>query len=186
MERARQPQAEQGRLHVGPKDSTIPPDGIEYWARLSTFINNNPVERDRFFMAMLKPLGIEKGKPFKPDERQRSILEEAAKVGSAMARTLLFHADQRISGATAFPGTNWHWVVLMDDDQETDNYTQLDERLHYFYGAIYMSPAIGGKKAGPGAQYIQAFKDKDGNHFDGSKSYRLHVPPNIPARASGR
>jgi hypothetical protein len=43
--------------------NTLPPSGIEYWARLATFINNNPVqERDRFFMAMLKPLGIEKGK----------------------------------------------------------------------------------------------------------------------------
>ena len=42
--------------------NTLPPTGLEYWARLSAFINNNPVqERDRFFMAMLKPLGIEKG-----------------------------------------------------------------------------------------------------------------------------
>ena len=82
VEPARQPQAEQGCLHVGQDDETIPPDGIEYWARLSAFINNNPVhERDRFFMAMLKPLGIEKGKEFKPDARQRAILEDAA--GSA-------------------------------------------------------------------------------------------------------
>ena len=71
----------------------------------------------------------------------------------------------------------------MDADQETDTYSQLDERLHYFYGAIYMSPAIGVKKAGPGAQYIQAFKDKDGNRFDGGKSYRLHVPANVPVSA---
>ena len=161
--------------------NTIPPDGIEYWARLSAFINNNPVhERDRFFMAMLKPLGIEKGKEFKPDARQRAILEDAAKVGHSMARTLLFNAEHRISGATAFPGTKWVWVVLVDHDQETDNYSQLDERLHYFYGAIYMSPAIGRKTAGPGATYIQAFADKDGNHFDGGKSYRLHLPANIP------
>ena len=71
----------------------------------------------------------------------------------------------------------------MDADQETDTYSQLDERLHYFYGAIYMSPAIGVKKAGPGAQYIQAFKDKDGNRFDGGKSYRLRVPANVPVSA---
>ena len=99
----------------GPTMETIPPDGIEYWARLSAFINNNPVhERDRFFMAMLKPLGIEKGKPFNPDARQRAILEEAAKVGDAMARTLLFHAEKRIQQchATAFSGTHWNWVVL--------------------------------------------------------------------------
>ena len=160
---------------------TTPPNGIEYWARLSAFINNNPVhERDRFYMAMLKPLGIEKGKEFKPDARQRAILEDAAKVGHQMARTLLFHAEQRISNAIAFPGTHWAWVVLLDHDQETDTYSQLDERLHYFYGAIYMSPAIGRKTAGPGATYIQSFADKDGNHFDGGKSYRLHLPPKIP------
>ena len=47
---------------------TTPPGGMEYWARLATVIDNNPVqEHDRFFMAMLKPLGIEKGKPFQPD-----------------------------------------------------------------------------------------------------------------------
>jgi hypothetical protein len=53
-------------------------------------------------------------------------------------------AEQRFSVATAFPKTHWNWVVLMDSDQETDTYSQLgDERLHYFYGAIYMWPAIG-------------------------------------------
>ena len=90
-----------------PVDS-IPPDGIEYWVRLATFINNNPVhERDRFFMAMLKPLGIEKGKPFQPDARQRAILEDAARLGPAMARTILFDAEHRFSDATAFPSTYW-------------------------------------------------------------------------------
>ena len=84
-------------------------------------------------MAMLKPLGIEKGKAFKPVARQRAILEEAANVGDAMARTLLFDAEQRFSVATVFPKTHWNWVVLMDSDQETDTYSQLDERLHYFY-----------------------------------------------------
>jgi hypothetical protein len=163
---------------------TLPPDGIEYWNRLSTFINNNPIDvRDRFFMATLKPLGIEKGKEFKPDTRQRAILEDATKVGGAMARTLLFDAEQRFSSATAFPGTHWNWVVIMDYDQESENYSQLDERLHYMYGAIYMSPAIGTKKAGPGSTYIQAFKDKDGNRIEGSKSYRLHIPNDVPAAA---
>ena len=127
-------------------------------------------------MAMLKPLGIEKGKPFKPDARQRAILEEAARIGDAMGRTMLFDGDQRISDANAFRGTHWNWVVLNRPDQETENYSQLDERLHYTYGAIYTSPGIGSKKAGPGSEYVQAFKDKDGNRLDGGKSYRLHVP----------
>ena len=40
--------------------------------RLADALNREPVaERDRFFMAMLIPLGIEKRKPFKPDARRR-------------------------------------------------------------------------------------------------------------------
>ena len=32
-----------------------------------------PLERDRMMFGMLQPLGIEKGKPFQPTERQRKI-----------------------------------------------------------------------------------------------------------------
>ncbi len=164
--------------------NTLPPSGIEYWSRLSAFINNNPVqERDRFFMAMLKPLGIEKDKPFQPDARQRAILEDAVRIGDAMGRVMLFDGHERISDTQALPGTNWHWVVVGPSSQEVANYSQLDERLHYTYGAIYTAPGIGIRKAGPGATYIQAFKDKDGNRLDGAKSYRLHVPANAPAAA---
>jgi hypothetical protein len=155
-----------------------------YWERLSAFINNNPVhERDRFYMAMLKPLGIEKGKPFNPDARQRAILEDAARIGDAMGRVMLFDGPERFSNVTAFPATKWHWVILVQPTQETESYSQVDERLHYTYGAIYTSPGIGVMKAGPGSQYVQAFEDKDGKRLDGGKSYRLHVPPKVPAAA---
>jgi hypothetical protein len=51
--------------------SHVQPRGMAYWERLSDIINNEVVQdHDRVMMAMLKPLGIEKGKPFNPDERQ--------------------------------------------------------------------------------------------------------------------
>jgi hypothetical protein len=169
---------------------TTPPSGMAYWERLSGFINNNPVQaRDLFYMGMLKPLGIEKGKPFKPDARQRKILEEAAQMGDAMGRVMLFDGPERFGqvgeglGVEPFPGSKWHWVFQVNPVQQTDEYGQIDERLHYTYGAIYTTPALGVMKAGPGGNYVQAFKDKDGNRFDGGKSYRLHVPANAPAEA---
>ncbi len=163
---------------------TTPPGGLEFWARLATVIENNPVqEHDRFFLAMLKPLGIEKGQPFEPDARQRAMLEDAAVLGDAMARNVMYEGSQRETGVTAFPGTHWDWVFYVKPSQEAESYSQLDERLQYTYGAIYLSPALGVMKAGPGGNYMQAFKDKDGNHFDGGKSYRLHVPANPPAAA---
>jgi hypothetical protein len=169
---------------------TTPPTGMAYWERLWGYINNNPVQaRDLFYMAMLKPLGIEKGKPFQPDARQRKILEEAARMGDAMGRVMLFDGPDRFRQvgegleAEPFPGSKWHWVFQVNPVQQTDAYGQLDERLHYTYGAIYTTPALGVMKAGPGGNYVQAFKDKDGNRFDGGKSYRLHVPANAPAEA---
>ncbi|MDM0085469.1 DUF1254 domain-containing protein [Variovorax sp. J31P179] len=167
---------------------TTPPTGMEFWERLSTFINNNPVQtRDLFYMAMLKPLGIEKGKEFKPDARQRAILEEAARTGDVMGRVMLFEGPDRFRqvgeglGNEPFPGTKWHWVFQVNPAQQTDTYGQIDERLHYTYGAIYTTPALGVMKAGPGGNYMQAFKDKDGNRFVGGKLYRLRVPANAPA-----
>jgi hypothetical protein len=163
---------------------TTPPGGLEFWARLSRVIQDNPVqEHDRFYMAMLKPLGIEKGKPFAPDARQTALLEEAAVFGDAMARHVMYEQSQRAIGATAFADTQWEWVILVHPDHETENYTQLDERLQYTYGAIYLSPGIGKMTPGPGATYVQAFRDREGNHFDGGRSYRLHIPANPPAAA---
>jgi hypothetical protein len=64
---------------------TTMPRGMKYWEQLAAMVKHEPVEdRDRFFMAMLIPLGIEKGKPFQPDERQKKILTEGAFVGEAM------------------------------------------------------------------------------------------------------
>ena len=174
----------------GKVTDTTPPKGMAYWERLSAFINNNPVQaRDLFYMGMLKPLGIEKGKQFKPDARQRAILEEAARMGDAMGRVMLFEGPDRFHqvgeglGVEPFPGSKWHWVFQVNPVQQTDAYGQIDERLHYTYGAIYTTPALGVMKAGPGGNYVQAFKDKNGSRLIGGKSYRLRVPANAPAEA---
>ena len=58
---------------TGKRWTQTPPRGMEYWKSLHAIIQREPVhERDRFFMAMLAPLGIEKGKPFTPDPSQRA------------------------------------------------------------------------------------------------------------------
>jgi len=100
-----------------------------------------------------------------------------------MGRVMLFEGPERFHPSQPFPGTQWHWVFLVNPVQQTEAYGQIDERLHYTFGAIYTSPALGVMKAGPGGNYVQTFKDKDGNRFDGGKKYRLHVPANPPASA---
>ncbi|MEN8751735.1 MAG: DUF1254 domain-containing protein, partial [Desulfobacterales bacterium] len=69
---------------------TYQPRGLAYWQLLHGAINDEIVEqRDRFFLAWLKDLGIEKGKPFNPTQRQKKILIDGARQGELMARTLV-------------------------------------------------------------------------------------------------
>ena len=58
------------------------PRGLACWEMLHTAINMEVVQdRDRFFMYWLRQLGIEKGKPFNPTERQKRILIDGAEAG---------------------------------------------------------------------------------------------------------
>ena len=157
------------------------PRGMEYWERLAAVIEQEPVQdRDRFFVAMLRPLGIEKGKPFKPDERQKKILTEAAYVGESMAKANSF--NKRFNGARYRPDTHWDYVIMANPAQDLPNYSQLDERAAYTYEAIALSKAMVSRSPGIGQAYLGSYRDKEDHAFDGARSYRLHVPPNPPAK----
>jgi len=103
-----------------------PPRGMAFWERLHEILNREVVaERDRFFMAMLKRVGIEKGKPFKPTAHQKKLLEEAAFVGEAMAKA---NDLAKRSTEPYWKGANWKVALGLDPTQRTKNYDQLDER----------------------------------------------------------
>jgi hypothetical protein len=161
--------------------SGLPPRGMEYWQRLDDVIQREPVEpRDVFFHAMLRPLGLEKGKPFKPDARQTQILTEAALVGEAMAKAN--SADRRFAGSRYRPDAHWDFALQLDADNPTDFWNLLDERASWFYEAVGAGPAMAPKRPGPSSAYLGAYKDKAGEWLDGGRSYRLRVPPNPPIK----
>jgi len=47
-------------------------------------------------------------------------------------------------------------------------------------GLGYSYAFIGIKRLGAGQFYAISIRDKDGEAFDGGKTYRLSVPPNVP------
>ncbi len=56
-------------------------NNIEYWRQLHAVLNSEIIlEKQRIMLGMQVPLGIEIGKPFAPDTRQKAILETAALV----------------------------------------------------------------------------------------------------------
>jgi hypothetical protein len=161
--------------------SGLPPRGMEYWQRLDDVIQREPLEpRDIFFHAMLRPLGLEKGKPFKPNARQKKILTEAALVGEAMAKAN--SADRRFAGGKFRSNTHWDFALQLDADDPSAFWNLLDERASWFYEAVGAGPAMAPKRPGPSSAYLGAYKDKAGKWLDGGKSYRLRVPPNPPIK----
>jgi hypothetical protein len=161
--------------------SGLPPRGMEYWRRVNDVIQTEPVEpRDIFFHAMLRPLGLEKGKPFKPDARQMKILTDAVLVGEAMAKAN--SADRRFKDAKFRPDAHWDYALQLDADDPDAFWNLLDERASWFYEAVGAGAAMAPKRPGPSSAYLSAYKDKAGEWLDGGRSYRLRVPSNPPIK----
>jgi hypothetical protein len=160
---------------------TTQPEGFKYWEGMASMINKEPVnERDRLILAMLKPLGIEKGKPFNPDARQRKILEEALFVGEAMARANGF--DTRHPDAEYIEGSQWDFPLVVSPTQRRESFDDLDGRAAWTYEALGISKGMTTTKVGVGSIYLGEYQSKDGEWLDGAKSYTLHVPPDPPAK----
>ena len=125
-------------------------------------------------------LGIEKGKPFDPDDRMRDILTRASQLGNAQLRVQSF-ADRR-PDREVWPGTTWEWAVLrpengtFDAETYTDNYA----RQKWFYQAQIESPAMFKRSAGAGSLYWLNTRDSTGAFLDGSNRYSLNVPQPVP------
>ncbi len=158
------------------------PGGLAYWECLHDIYQSEVVdERDRFYMAMLRQLGIEKGKPFTPDSRLRGILESGAAAGELMAKANTF--AKRFEGVRYWPDRQWELLLVLDkSSQRSDNYDQLLERASWFYEAVSFSEAMKSQTPGLGQAYLGTYSDPDGNWLDGGKNYSLHVPANVPAK----
>jgi hypothetical protein len=155
------------------------PRGLAYWEAVNEVVQRETVEeRDRFFYAMLRDLGIEKGKPFKPDDRQKKVLEDAALLGEQIAKVVVY--EKRFIGNYYRPDARWQFALVVDPDQRMDNYDQLDERTDWFYEAAGASYAMITKTPGVGSIYLSTYRDKGGDWLDGGQSYRLRIAPNPP------
>jgi len=128
-------------------------------------------------------IGIQKGKPFKPDERMTKILTKAAEVGNATARAMLWYERnpeeflyENSFWKRGFPGGSYQF--LKDEGLGGRN---LDARTMYFYFATVNTPAIEKKMIGKGSQYAWGCRDANGDYLDGSKNYKLNLPADAPA-----
>ena len=69
----------------------VAPGDYSFWELLNKVIQEEPPGgSDPTTLGLFASIGIEKGKPFNPDERMKKILTDAANIGAVTARTIAF------------------------------------------------------------------------------------------------
>jgi len=149
-----------------------------FFTSLSRALNEETVQpRDLQMMGMLLPLGIEKGKEFKPGAATLPLLKAAAREAhawlmnkSATDMTPWWPDSQwGVPSPPITMPTEFKWQVA--------NYFDVDSRAIAL--SQYFAPTA---KLGTGSFYFGTFHDSKGNPLQGGSAYRLHVPANVPVR----
>lgn len=163
--------------------NTIHANTFEFYEELHDVIDREPVSMlDPELRGLFAAVGIQKGKPFAPNERMKKILTEAVAIGNATARALTFRP--RMEATYYYPNSAWYTAFVggsyewLKDEGNGGRY--LDARTAFFYQATVNTPAMVVKMVGKGSQYAAIATDRNGNYMDGSKSYKLNVPADVP------
>jgi hypothetical protein len=166
----------------GKSVNTLFPNTLAYYEHLNAIIQDEPMDAiDPSQRGAIATIGIVKGKPFAPDDRMKKLLTEAAIIGSSTARAITF--EPRMDGVYLYPGTDSVWSAFFANGNATfelDGTMQLDAAVLYYFNAGGVTPAMAKTAVGVGSDYAGAYFDSKKQPFDGSKTYKLHLPPNVP------
>jgi hypothetical protein len=111
-------------------------------------------------------------KPFNPDARMKKVLTDAAAVGNAAGRTLNWRYAVAHPDWSYYPNSMWGSMLW-----------EVDSRTAFYYAYTLDSPGMIMRVPDVGSQYLMGFLDSRGNPYDGGNTYKVTLPPNIPARA---
>jgi hypothetical protein len=150
-----------------------------FFESLARMVQEEPVQpRDLVAMGMLKSIGIEKGKQFKPDLATQRILKEAAQetLGAFVDGMRSFGERWWVDGHWCLPDTRG---VKTNFSYETTDVLDVDARGLSNFAAFGFPKRVG---EGGSIAYIIAFHDHRGEPLSGERGYILRVPANVPAK----
>ncbi len=160
--------------------STLPRYDERWFEDLHAIINAGPIrERDKVMMGMLKSIGIEKGKPYKPDEKTKKIFRQAA------IDAYHYMLEGYVAGLPEemmWSNRSWRNVFYTDPDGgfswDTEGMLDYDNRaIRNWFNVIYLPAKVLER---PATMYVDTPLDKDGNVFEAGKTYKLTVPKDVP------
>jgi hypothetical protein len=142
----------------------------------------------------LANIGLIGSRPFEPDAKTRAILDAAAKTAYKTSRVIGMMSE--IGGRDLRVWKDREWVnpinnVSAPGPEKTMDLTwsnnaagfyEIEPRVWMFTDYYSLSPGMVSLTPGKGAAYKIAFNDADGDPLSGDISYKLTLPPDIPAK----
>jgi hypothetical protein len=180
--------------------NTIPPSDAGFFDMIDANVQAEPATSyDVELAGQLAAIGIQHGKEFAPDERMKAILDDAAAAGQATGRALQWQYADAHPDWSLYEGSRW-WSMLwqggayfetppplfedgMFKPLAPTGARTLDSRTAFYYAYTLDSPGMIMRIPDVGSQYLIANLDANGDPFDGAKTYKVTLPPDIPARA---
>ena len=180
--------------------NTIPPSDYGFFEWINENVQNEPATSyDVELAGQLAAIGIVHGKEFKPDDRMKKILTDAAAVGQATGRALQWQFADVHPDWARYEGSQWSLMLWeggalfetpppafedgMFKPLPPTGARTLDSRTAFYYAYTLDSPAMIMQIPGVGSQYLIAFRDAKGDVLDGAKTYKVTLPKDIPAKA---
>ena len=149
----------------------------DIYTEIHEMIEEEPVETYNItMMGLLAKIGIKRGEPFDPGPELEAVYAEAA----PEALEYMIDEYHRVLNPPFFKNKKWSSLmppgaVETDFSYEYPNYYDYHAR-----GALYYAVISSAKNYGAATFYLDLAETPDGQWLDGSKNYKLVMPPNVP------
>ena len=166
----------------------LPYYNYTFFEDIDHVVQNNPIRpQDKGVYSLLKILGIEKGKPFEPTERQRKAIHEGLLLAYASMQKYFVTPGKSMEplwkDANGKPKVHWmFWLFAPGQAEagfshETETEVLVDDRAAKYFYVTYLPRYLGG-----GTFYLTGLFDSNGDMYDGQSTYKLNVPKDTPAK----
>lgn len=165
-------------LYDVPLEMTPVLDGSIY-KEIHEMIEEEPVEDQNLaMMGILARIGIQKGKAFAPDAKTQAMYDKAG----PEALQYMIEQYHRFLNPWQYEGKKWSSLVPAGDIETDWTYEFPSYYDYHARGALYYAIITGIKTYGSATFYLDLAETPDGQWLDGSKNYKLVMPPNVPVR----
>ncbi len=157
----------------------IPEYNSRFYTSLDRMIHEEPVhERDLAMMGQLYILNIGKDLTFNPDEPTKKLLDKAAEEAHQWMME-----GYATNGTPIWPKIGRKWTFLLDiplAEGTKVTFLEKDKDLRVDVRAAAWFAMFGPVVPPPPQLYVKSYETKDGERLNGSNTYHLNVPANVP------